>query len=52
MDKNYNGTEYYYAKNAQGDITGIVNTSGTIVVEYTYDAWGNILSTTGSMAAT
>ena len=49
---NYNGTEYYYAKNAQGDITGIVNTSGTIVVEYTYDAWGNILSTTGSMAAT
>ena len=49
---NYNGTEYYYVKNAQGDITGIANISGTVVVEYTYDAWGNILSTTGSMAAT
>ena len=49
---NCNGTEYFYVKNAQGDVTGLVTTSGTRVVTYTYDAWGNPLSTTGSMAAT
>lgn len=48
----YNGTNYYYATNIQGDVTAILNTSGTAVVEYTYDAWGNILTTTGSMAST
>ena len=31
---------------------GIVDDSGSEVVSYTYDAWGNILSTTGSMAST
>lgn len=36
-------TEYYYRKNLQGDITGILNTSGTLVASYTYDAWGNHL---------
>lgn len=52
MSVNYNGTEYFYLKNAQGDVTGLVNTSGTQVVAYTYDAWGNPLTTTGSMAST
>ena len=49
---NYNGTEYFYVRNAQGDVTGLVSTSGTRVVTYTYDAWGNPLSTTGSLATT
>ena len=31
-------------------MTGLVNSSGTQVVAYTYDVWGNILTTTGSMA--
>ena len=31
---------------------GILNTSGTEVVKYTYDAWGKVLSTTGSLAST
>ena len=52
LSVNYNGTEYFYVKNAQGDVTGLVSASGTRVVTYTYDAWGNPLSTTGSMAAT
>ena len=47
----YNGTNYYYATNIQGDVTAILNTSGTAVVQYTYDAWGKLLSTTGSMAS-
>ena len=33
-------------------MTGLVNASGTRVVTYTYDAWGNPLATTGLMAAT
>ena len=43
---------YYYVTNLQGDVIAILNKTGTVVVEYTYDAWGNIISTTGSMAST
>ena len=38
--------------NAQGDVTGIVDSSVNSVVEYSYDAWGKLLTTTGSMADT
>ncbi len=48
----YNGTLYYYVKNMQGDVIGIMDGSGAVVVEYAYDAWGNILSVTGSLAST
>ena len=48
----FNNSRYFYATNAQGDVMALVHTSGTAVVEYTYDAWGNILTTTGSMAGT
>ncbi|MBE6742806.1 MAG: RHS repeat-associated core domain-containing protein [Ruminococcaceae bacterium] len=48
----YNDTAYYYTKNAQGDVTGIVDTSANTVVEYSYDAWGKLLTTTGNMADT
>jgi len=43
---------YYFVTNLQGDVIAILNSSGAVVVEYTYDAWGNILSITGSMAST
>ena len=52
LSVNCNGTEYFYVKNAQGDVTGLVSASGTRVVTYTYDAWGNPLTTTGSLATT
>ena len=48
----YNGTEYYYTYNLQGDITGITNSAGTVVVSYTYDTWGVVTSTTGTLADT
>ena len=48
----YDGTRYYYVKNLQGDVIGLVNGSGQFVVQYTYDAWGKVISTTGSMAST
>ena len=48
----YVDTIYYFLRNAQGDILGIVDSWGNEVVSYSYDAWGNVLSTTGSMAST
>ena len=52
VSMNLNGTEYYYVRNAQGDITGLIDGSGTQVVSYTYDTWGKIVSTTGTLAST
>ena len=43
----YNGVQYFYRKNGQDDITGIVDASGKIVVEYSYDSWGKLLDVTG-----
>lgn len=37
---NYNGIDYYYQKNIQGDILKIYNDNGTLYAEYSYDAWG------------
>ena|GEM_PF-1635723 len=41
---NLNGTEYFYQRNALGDIIGIYLTNGSLVVSYEYDAYGNIVS--------
>ena len=38
-----NGTVYYYVTNLQGDVIAILDSTGTAVVQYTYDAWGNLL---------
>ncbi len=48
----YNGTKYSYIRNPQGDVIAILNSVGTTVVEYEYDAWGNVVSTTGLLAST
>ncbi len=48
----YNGATYYYILSLQGDVVAILNSSGVSVVEYTYDAWGRLLSATGSMSGT
>jgi RHS repeat-associated protein len=45
------GETYYYHLNGHGDVTTITDSSGVVVAEYNYDAWGNILSQTGTMAA-
>ena len=53
---NYNnGTsnaDYYYGIDIWGNINYIYNSTGTVVVKYEYDAWGKILSTTGTLAST
>ena len=46
----HNGTSYYYSKNLQGDVTAIVDDQGEILVEYAYDAWGQVVSMTGDQA--
>ena len=41
-------TTYYYRFNLQGDVTGIYDSNGNLIAEYTYDAWGNPLTVIGS----
>jgi RHS repeat-associated protein len=48
----YNGTNYYYQNNLQGDIIKLMDMAGSTVVSYTYDSWGKQLSCTGSLANT
>ena len=45
----YNNTLYYYVLNAQGDVVRIVNSRNT-VASYTYDPWGKIISSSGTLA--
>ena len=37
----YDGDQYYFVKNLQGDVVQIYSIWGTLLVEYDYDAWGN-----------
>lgn len=36
----YSGEMYRYVHNLQGDVVGILDDDGNLVVEYKYDAWG------------
>ena len=46
----YNGTLYYYILNAQGDVVRIIDGSRNVVASYSYDPWGNIISSSGALA--
>ena len=50
MDKlvgfKYGASTYYYVKNLQNDIIGILDSNCNLIVKYRYDSWGNILSVT------
>ena len=52
MTVTYAGSTFYYVTNLQGDVIAILNSAGVSVVQYTYDAWGKVLTTTGTMAPT
>jgi RHS repeat-associated protein len=46
-------TAYYtYVHNLQGDVVGLLDNANTLVVKYSYDAWGVPFDPTGTMAAT
>lgn len=47
----YNNTPYYFVKNLQGDIVGIMNSASELVCTYKYDAWGKctVYDSTGTV---
>ena len=46
----YNGNTYYYVTTQQGDVMYIVDGSNNIKASYTYNAWGEIISSSGELA--
>ena len=52
----YKGTPlnhyFYYKKNLQGDIIGIIDADGEEIVHYVYDAWGNHKAIDGKTSST
>ena len=49
----WNGTTYYYSVNGQGDVIGIFDTDGNLVVGYNWDtAWGYNPIPEGLLAST
>ena len=46
----YNGTVYYYITNLQGDVISLERADGGSGATYAYDAWGNILRMSGTLA--
>ena len=46
----YNNTLYYYVLNAQGDVVRIIDGSRNVVASYSYDPWGKIISSSGTLA--
>ncbi|WP_160317240.1 RHS repeat-associated core domain-containing protein [Oxobacter pfennigii] len=49
---NLNGVEYFYIRDAVGNITGLLDDTGTQVVWYDYDTWGKASEPTGPLADT
>lgn len=41
---NLNGVEYYYVRNGQNDIIGLLDNTGAKVANYVYDTWGKLIS--------
>lgn len=41
---------YYYVTNLQGDILSVVDGAGAEKASYTYNAWGELISSSGAMA--
>ncbi len=39
----YNGVEYFYVYDLLGNVIALMDATGSIVVKYIYDAWGNQL---------
>lgn len=46
------GKIYGCVRNAQNDVTALIDHGGNVVVKYTYDSWGNVRKIEGSLADT
>ncbi|SFC42453.1 DNRLRE domain-containing protein [Bacillus sp. UNCCL81] len=42
------GQTFYYHYNAHGDVIALSDDNKNVVVTYSYDAWGNVLTSTGA----
>ena len=47
----YDNQIFYYVLNLQGDVIAIITHWGAAYGTYTYDAWGNVIAQSGTMAA-
>ncbi|MBQ6550243.1 MAG: hypothetical protein IJL78_02415, partial [Lachnospiraceae bacterium] len=50
-ENNTTPSDYYYLYNGQGDVTGLIDSSNSTVVHYTYDSWGKMVSVTDTTSA-
>ena len=50
LTMSYNGTVYYYITNLQGDVMKLERADGGGGAQYAYDAWGNIIAMSGTLA--
>ena len=48
----YSNANYFYLRDVFQNILGMIDTNGNVVVKYNYDAYGKLLSTTGSQVNT
>jgi len=48
---NGTATTYYYVLDLQGDVVAMLNSTGSIVARYAYNAWGKLLSVTDANGA-
>jgi RHS repeat-associated protein len=44
------GTVYFYEADANGSVTSLTNPAGTMVASYVYDSFGNLTSSSGTVA--
>lgn len=47
-----NNADYFYVYDLQGDVIAMVDSAGSIVVEYVYDSWGKLIACSGTQATT
>ena len=50
-ENNTTPADYYYLYNGQGDVTGLIDSSNSDVVHYSYDNWGKTVSATDTTSA-
>ena len=46
----YGSGTFHYVLNLQGDVVALIGGDGRTLVEYTYDAWGNVIDIDGEYA--
>jgi RHS repeat-associated protein len=48
ISRDLDGAKVYYLYNGNGDVTGLLSSSGSIIATYYYDAFGNLVEESGN----